>query len=175
MEVTIEITKFCPNDCEYCSTNASTEGEHLSFHDIEGFLADVWVDKKISRINISGGEPLAHPDFYKILQACYGFTDNVWVYTNALKKVIYNTDVIDEIEVHANVCLVPGKKVYLPEKADKIHLLKLIPQGKAEGMNVGNFHVSGNLRGCNACADCKHLLLQADGKIMEAPCKKDYN
>ena len=105
MEVTIEITKFCPNKCKYCSTNASAAGEHLSFKDIN----------KITRINISGGEPLAHPDFYKILQTCYGFTNNVWVYTNALKQIIYNTDVIDEIEVHANVCLVPGEKVYLPK------------------------------------------------------------
>jgi molybdenum cofactor biosynthesis enzyme MoaA len=174
MEVTIEITKFCPNKCKYCSTNASTEGEHLPFKDIEGFLTDVWVNNKITRINISGGEPLAHPDFYKILQTCYGFTGNVWIYTNALKQIIYNTDVIDEIEVHANVCLVPGKEVYLPKNADQIHLLKLIPQGRAESMNTGNFSVSGNLKGCNACSDCNHTLLQADGKIMDAPCKKDY-
>lgn len=174
MEVTIEITKYCPNDCEYCSTNASEDGEHLSFFDIEAFLADIWVDTKITRINISGGEPLAHPDFYKILQTCYGFTDNVWVYTNALKKIIYNVDVVDEIEVHANVCLVPGKRVYLPKNVDKVHLLKLIPQGRAEDMNAGNFQVSGNLKGCNACSDCEHVLLQADGKVMEAPCKKDY-
>jgi hypothetical protein len=77
--------------------------------------------------------------------------------------------------VHANVCLVPGKHVYLPKKADKVHLLKLVPQGKAENMDAGNFSVSGNLKGCNACSDCEHILLQADGKVMEAPCKKDYN
>jgi len=172
MEITIEITKYCPNDCEYCSTNASLEGEHISFDEINNFLM---VQLNIDRINISGGEPLAHPDFYKILQLCYTYTDDVWVYTNALKKIIYNTDVIEEIEVHANVCLVPGENVYLPKNVDKVHLLKLIPQGRAENMDAGNFHVSGNLRGCNACAECKHLLLQADGKIMEAPCKKDYN
>ena len=172
MEITIEITKYCPNTCMYCSTNASDEGQHISFEEIKRFLE---VQLKIDRINISGGEPLAHPDFYKILQLCYDYTDDVWVYTNALRKIIYNTDVLHEIEVHANVCLVPGKDVYLPKNADQIHLLKLIPQGRAENMDVGNFSVSGNLKGCNACAECKHLLLQADGKIVEAPCKKDYN
>ena len=172
MEITIEITKYCPNNCDYCSTNASLDGEHLSFEKIRDFLM---TQLKIDRINISGGEPLAHPDFYRILQLCYSYTDNVWVYTNAIKNIIYNTDIIKEINVHANVCLVPGREVYLPEKADKIHLLKLIPQGRAIGMNVGNFQVSGNLKGCNACANCKHLLLQADEKIMDAPCKKEYN
>lgn len=171
MEITIEITSYCPNSCEYCSTDASFEGEHLSVKEIESFLAR---QLKISRINISGGEPLAHPEFYKILQLSYSYTPNVWIYTNAIKNIIYNTDVIREVNVHANVCLTPGKDVYLPKKADQIHLLKLIPQGRAKHMDSGNFHVSGNLKDCKACANCKHLLLQADGKIVEAPCKKDY-
>jgi len=174
MEVTIEITKYCPNNCDYCSTNASKDGKHLTFFEIEAFLADIWVNNEITRINISGGEPLAHPDFYKILQTCYNFTDNVWVYTNALKKIIYNTDVVKEIEVHANVCLVPGKYVYLPKNVDQVHLLKLVKQGKAKDMDDGNFSVSGNLKGCSACSQCDHILLQADGKVVKAPCKKDY-
>ena len=175
MEVTIEITKYCPHYCEYCSTNASEEGEHLSFFDIEAFLADTHLEKEITRINISGGEPLAHPDFYKILQTCCDITPNVWVYTNALKNIIYNADIIREVKVHANVCLVPGQHVYLPKNADQVHLLKLINQGRAEYMDGGNFSVSGNLKGCNACKECDHVLLQADGKIVDAPCKKDYN
>jgi len=27
----------------------------------------------------------------------------------------------------------------------------------------------------NNCDTCQHTLLQADGKIVEAPCKKDYD
>lgn len=174
MEVTIEITKYCPNECEYCSTNASDTGKHLSLQDVADFLYSIR-HKTIDRINVSGGEPLAHPDFYNILKICYVITDNVWVYTNALKKIIYNTDIVDEIEVHANVCLVPGKRVYLPKNVDQVHLLKLVKQGKAKDMDDGNFSVSGNLRGCNACGQCDHVLLQADGKIVDAPCEKEYD
>ncbi len=175
MEVTIEITKYCPHYCEYCSTNASEDGEHLSYEAVASFLDDIIAHNYyINRINISGGEPLAHPEFYKILQTCYSITDNVWVYTNALKKIIYNADIIREIKVHANVCLVPGQHVYLPKNVDQVHLLKLINQGRAEYMDVGNFSVSGNLKGCDACKECLHALLQADGKIVSAPCKKDY-
>jgi hypothetical protein len=91
-----------------------------------------------------------------------------------LKNIIYNTSVIEEINIHANVCLVPGQRVYLPKKGDQVHLLKLIKQGRAKNMDDGNFSVSGNLRGCDACKNCEHILLQADGNIMNAPCKKDY-
>jgi len=176
VEVTIEITKYCPNECEYCSTNASKDGEHLDPVAIKNFLIEQFrKDNFPRRINISGGEPLAHPEFYAILQLCYCYTYNVWVYTNALKKIIYNTDIVDEIEVHANVCLVPGKHVYLPKNVDQVHLLKLVKQGKAKDMDDGNFSVSGNLRGCDACGQCDHVLLQADGKIVDAPCKKEYD
>lgn len=170
MELTIEITQYCENYCDYCSTDASTDGEHLSFDVIKRFLGQ---HQEVDRINISGGEPLSHPEFYEILKYCRIFTDNVWVYTNALDRIIYNTDVIQEIRVEANVCLKPGTYVYLPAHARKIHLLQLVKQGKAKDMSVGNYHVSSNITGCG-CDNCSHALLQANGKIVPAPCKKDY-
>jgi organic radical activating enzyme len=176
MEITIEITQFCENHCDYCSTNASPEGEHLPFEKIKKFFVDLndkLIDDELLRINISGGEPLAHPEFYKILRFCESCCKDVRVYTNALKNIIYNTAVIKEIIVEANVCLVPGRYVYLPHRAYKTHLLQLVPQGKAKDMDAGNYHVSSNITGCG-CDKCDHVLLQADGKIVKAPCKKDY-
>jgi len=179
LEITIEITDYCPNNCDYCSTNAGEFGNHLDFEEVEQFLVMAWQKhgRNINRINISGGEPLAHPDFYKILQLCYDYTDNVWVYTNALKQIIYNADIIKELKVDANVCLVPGKEIYIPKNADTVHLLQLIPQGRAKDMAPANFHVSSNIANSECdhkCANCQHILLQADKKIVEAPCKKDY-
>lgn len=181
MEFTIEITQYCENGCDYCSTNASEDGEHLSFDSIRNFLErykDEQILVKADRINISGGEPLAHPEFYKILKYCKQITDNVWVYTNALDKIIYNTDVVREISVEANVCLVPGRSVYLPENVDKTHLLQLVLQGRAKDMKQGKYHVSSNIAKQNNhkhdCFTCKHLVLQADGRIVDAPCRKDY-
>ena len=171
MELTIEITQYCDNNCVYCSTNATPAGEHLDFDTIKDFLHTH--KGNIDRINISGGEPLAHPEFYEIITYCRMFTDNVWVYTNALDRIIYNTDVVKEIKVEANVCLTPGKHVYLPATASKTHLLKLVRQGKAQDMEVGNYHVSGNITGCG-CDKCSHAVLQANGKVVSAPCKKEY-
>ena len=59
--------------------------------------------------------------------------------------------------------------VYIPKNADKVHLLQLIPQGRAN--NMKNINVS--LSGCD-CSSCNHKVLQADGQIVEAPCKKKY-
>jgi len=169
-EYTIEITNYCPHDCEYCSTNStSCEGVFLDIEIIKEFLKDV---TKYDRINISGGEPLAHPQFYEILCYCKSLSEDVWVYTNAIDKIRYNTDVVPEITVDANVCLMPGRQVYIPKNADTVHILQLVPQGRAKNMKPATIHVSGNL--CDKCNYCHHLVLQADGKTAKGPCKKDY-
>jgi len=166
MEYTIDITTYCQHTCSYCSTNASVNGEHLSLDKIKDFLKEVTL---FDLINISGGEPLSHPQFWDILQYCKSRTKNVWVYTNALNQIRYNTDVIQEIKVEANVCLVPGKNAYIPKNADKVHLLKLVPQGRAKNMNTANIKLSGD-----DCVNCNHKVLQANGIIVNAPCKKTY-
>ena len=172
MEYTIEITAYCPCWCSYCSTRASTDGKHLGYAYIKEFLESFDI-KTEDRINISGGEPLAHPDFYLILKLCEEYTKDVWVYTNALSKIRYNSSVVGDIRVEAKVCLVPGDKVYIPKNADKVHLLQLGPQGRAENMEPADIHVSGNC--VNDCESCGHrALLQADGRIVSAPCKKEY-
>lgn len=126
------------------------------------------------RINISGGEPLAHPDFYLILKACQSRTKNVWVYTNALEQIKYNARVLNNgINVEANICL-SSKCFDNPIKVNegtKINLLKFVPKGRGENLKEISIHVSGNMR--DKCP-CEHVLLQADGQIAKAPCQKNY-
>ena len=167
-EFTLEITTYCPFECTYCSTNANKNGVHIDIETIKLFLENNKI-KATDRINISGGEPLSHPKFWDILQLCKQSTPDVWVYTNALSKIRYNTSVIEEVQVEANVCLTPGEDVYIPKNADKVHLLQLIPQGRAKNMKSINMQLSG----CD-CANCNHKVLQADGQIVDAPCKKKY-
>jgi len=170
MEITIEITNKCNENCSYCSTNAGPGGKHLPVKQIMTFL-EAFEHTKITRINISGGEPLSHPQFYKILMVCYNITENVWIYSNLIRNLIYNTDVIKEVHIHANVCLVPGKSVYIPKGAQQVHLLQLVPQGRAKGMKPQNIKVSGNMG--DKCP-CNHKYLQSDGCVVDAPCKKQY-
>ena len=167
MEYTIDITSYCPHNCEYCSTNASINGKHLSIEVIKDFLINT---SENDSINISGGEPLSHPKFWDILQYCKSKTNDVWVYTNALNQIRYNTSVLSEIQCEANVCLTPGKNVYIPQNAHKVHLLQLIPQGRAKNIKPIHIKLSGS-----DCGNCNHKVLQANGIIVDAPCKKEYN
>jgi organic radical activating enzyme len=175
-EITLEITQYCPRECSYCSSNASSTGKHLSKNIILSFLEAASAMYNIKRINISGGEPLSHPNFYEILQGCKHYTKNVFVYTNAINNIIFNTDVIQEMNVEANVCLHLGE-IYIPKSARKIHLLKMIPQGRAKEVDIPNISISSNLNRQDIvgdCHKCNHILLQADGMVSEAPCKKEY-
>lgn len=173
MEVTIEITRFCPHNCDYCSTGAGPNGEHAPFQMIETFLKG---QKNVTRINISGGEPLAHPDFYRILMLCYSITDDVRVYTNSIKHLLFNPDIVKEIGVEANVCVVAGREIYIPKNVDRVHLLKLVHHGRAKNLPKQEITVSYNFeKDCeHSCDNCKNILLQADGKVVDSPCKKDY-
>lgn len=181
MEVTIEITQYCPHECPECSTNATPKGKHLSLGKIISFLdnqKNITRDNqtKITRINISGGEPLAHPDFYHIIQYCYTLCDDVRVYTNALRHIMFNSKIIKGIKIETNVCVVPGQKMYIPtvDEADCVHLLKFVPHGRGKFIKTQNIVVSRNFWDPEHCNKCDHILLQADGQIVTAPCKKAY-
>lgn len=171
VEVTIEITKQCFNKCPFCSTDANPDGEHLSFDKIKEFLDSI---ENIETINVSGGEPVLHPEFSKIWWYCSSKADKVVLYSNAFRNIKYNTYVIKEINVEANVVMIPGQECYLSSKVPN-HLLKLIHQGRAKDFPNQKVVVSRNFYDPNACEDCDHILLQADGKIVSAPCKKEYS
>ncbi|MBW2097159.1 MAG: radical SAM protein [Deltaproteobacteria bacterium] len=171
MEVTLEITQYCDHSCSYCSSNAGPDGEHLSFEEVKDWLDKNVPHNKAERINISGGEPLANPSFYKILKYCESLCDDVRVYTNALKHIHYNADIID-IKVDAHIIPRPEKTFRIPKNVNEVHFLKLKPNGRAKKNHLDdhvNFSVSGS-----DCKSCDHILLQADGKTTKAPCKKNY-
>ena len=179
LEITVEITQYCGEECDYCSSNATRDGGYLPFDDFVLIVSRI-IDsgEKIGRINISGGEPLAHPTFLEYKEYCDEIVgrENVYVYTNAISNLIYNTDVLKNgVSVHANVVLIPGRPAHIPKKADVVHLLKLVKQGRAKDLDVLDLecHVSGNISG-GGCDECNHLLIQTDGRIMTAPCRKDY-
>lgn len=140
---------------------------------IEQFLKENDV-KPEDRINISGGEPVAHPRFWDILQLCKSITKDVWVYTNAFENIRYNSTIIKELNCEANVCMVPGEDLYIPKTANKIHMLQLVPQGRAKGLLPARIQISNNAGDKESCKKCNHLVLQADGQIVKGPCKKNY-
>ena len=168
VELTIEITGYCPNECPFCSSDATPKGKPLDYEVIEKFLLSY---NEIERINISGGEPLSHPDFYRILMLCNKLCSSVWVYTNAIKNLAYNTHVLKEVNVKANVCLVPNTEIHIPKGSFHVTILKFIPQGRGKNIDLVDMRFSGNLTG--NCEKCNNPTLLANGKVVSAPCKKE--
>jgi len=162
-EVTIEITDYCPNECPYCSSNAGPDGKNfLSIADIHNFLKGNVYD----RINISGGEPIAHLHFYDILQMCKAHvtprTGFVAVYTNEFDCIMFNANIKSGVRVEANVPLLPN--------TDKVHVLKMVEQGlEAKRPDI---HYSCNWKK-EECKGCENKVLKPDGTIGNNPCTKN--
>lgn len=163
-EHTFYITDYCPHDCSYCSSRAGKEGkEFLSLSIIMQTLED---EPSFDIINISGGEPLAHPDFYRILELCKNNVKprngRVWVYTNAIPGIMFNANVIPEVPVHANL--------FTADNTEQIHILKPVNQGRQADRPKVSY--SCNYDGkCDA--DCGHQITMPDGSVHSAPCRKE--
>jgi organic radical activating enzyme len=158
-ELTIEITDYCPHACAYCSSNAKqdrTDSRFLSFDRIRNIL----YGHRYDRIIISGGEPLAHPHFYDILQLCQKYSDDVAVYSNAIKHLVYNQSVIDGVYLEANVTVLP--------EVDKVHILRRVKQGKEK--NRPEVHLSRNF---GEDCSCDHRVVRPTGEISISPCNKE--
>lgn len=160
-EITVEITNYCPNNCVYCSSDAGPKGDqYLTLDQIKSFLGDGFYD----RINISGGEPLAHPEFYKILQLCKSKlteTGFVAVYTNELDCIMYNASLKYGVRVEANLPVLPD--------VNKVHILAVTPQGREA--KRPDIHYSCNWE--TKCDNCSNTVLRPDGSVEKTPCTKN--
>jgi organic radical activating enzyme len=161
-EITLEITDYCPHSCTYCSTDAAyyNKAKFISYKEVERALEGpiIW-----DLIHISGGEPLAHPDFYSILKLCKTRAIRVIVHTNEITDIAFNPNVIDGIRVEAYLTV--------PDTTDTIHILKRVRQGR-EARRPGVTFSSNYYDDCS-CLECNHTVIRPDGTKAPAPCKKD--
>jgi len=174
-EITIEVTLFCPFECPICSSDASLNGKPLKFDDIESFLRKNLPPSGIyDRIDLSGGEPLSHPDIWKILNLCHKIAKKVRLYSNAIDEWAFNTTIIKNAKFIANVPLAPNVDIHIPSPEDlEIHVLKFIPQGRGKKLQPLNIHFSSNITNPEKCNSCTNITLKGDGTVAKSPCRKD--
>lgn len=158
-ELTIEITNYCPENCPYCSSDTVDEMSKAYWLDACEII-NVLATGEYDRIIISGGEPLAHPQFYTILNMCYDWAPDVVVYTNALKHIAYNANVIDGIYLEASITLTP--------ETQKLRVLRRVEHGREKVRPEVSFsrNHDGN------CGKCNHVVLRPDGTLDKSPCQK---
>lgn len=63
--VLLELTYRCNLDCFFCYNDLSLRGRALTFDDYDRLLRDL-ASMNVMSVTLSGGEPLAHPDFFRI-------------------------------------------------------------------------------------------------------------
>ena len=156
-ELTIELTNFCPHNCPYCSSNTVDNPLCATF--IEPDTVIKYLEGEYDRIILSGGEPLAHPRFYEILEWCKAHTSDVVVCSNAITHLVYNQSVIDGVYLEANVTVLP--------EVDKVHILRRVKQGREA--NRPEVHLSRNFS--EDCA-CEHRVVRPNGEVGLQPCNK---
>jgi len=81
----ISITNTCNFDCIYCSNEGQqhNEGQYLNIEFIKAFCRKIKNENiYLRRVNITGGEPLLHPELFYIIHEFAQVTDNVALNTN---------------------------------------------------------------------------------------------
>ncbi|MEM8608643.1 MAG: radical SAM protein [Myxococcota bacterium] len=63
--VLVELTYACNLDCSFCYNDLALEGQPLSLEQYRALLDDL-ADLSVLNLTLSGGEPLAHPQFFEI-------------------------------------------------------------------------------------------------------------
>jgi pyruvate-formate lyase-activating enzyme len=158
-ELTIELTNYCEHGCKFCSSNSVSdpdEAEWITYERVEELLKG----KKYDHIILSGGEPLSHQRFYDIYKLCEKHADDVVVYSNLIKHLVYNVHVIDGVYLEAKVTPVAGTK--------RLSVLKRVEQGAEATRPEVTF--SRNYE-CNGC-DCGNKVVKPNGSVSPSPCRK---
>jgi organic radical activating enzyme len=160
-ELTLELTDYCPHSCEFCSSVAGPLKTQYLDRDIALSRIEE-TDAEV--IHLSGGEPLAHPDFYTILctaQAKVG-AGNVRVQSCAIRWLAYNYRAVSDVRVEAYV---------VPQGVDILRVVKRINQGR----EARRPSVKWSRAWAGACANtgrCGHKVIRPDGACVRAPCAK---
>lgn len=162
-ERTVEITNFCPEECHFCSSDSVKDRKEAFFLSVQTFKKFIKKEKP-DWINISGGEPMSHPDFYEILEYSKEIVGKfrVEVYSNAIPNLSYNSWVLPFM----TIC----KYVLNEDSLDEIRNVRLVSHGRMDKFPRVNF--SGNIK--DSCSGCDHKVLRPNGKIDESPCSKHH-
>lgn len=90
-EVFIELTRKCNLNCHHCYIDKNNFEKELSTEKIISFIEDI-KQMGVLKVKITGGEPMLHKDFFKIIEYIISKHIGVRIYTNGS---YLNTDTIE--------------------------------------------------------------------------------
>jgi MoaA/NifB/PqqE/SkfB family radical SAM enzyme len=137
----LELTYVCNLDCFYCSNDHKSTGKALSLDQYQTLIRDLSREGAFT-ITLSGGEPLAHPDFLAIGRACRdnGLLTTIKSNGHALSDatIAKIKDDIDpyaiDISLHGSTAAIHDKQTRVPGSFKR--LLENIPRIREKGIPV---------------------------------------
>ena len=158
-EITLELTDYCPFGCPYCSSNATQDWDEATWIRLDQVML-ILIGRHFDHIILSGGEPLAHPQFYPIFKLCEQHTGDVVVYSNLIRHRAYNANAIDGVYLEAALTVTP--------ETAHVRILRRVEQGKERQRPQVTFS-----RNHDGECDCDHKVVKPDGSVVKAPCAKE--
>lgn len=139
--VLIELTYRCNLDCFFCYNDLGLRGKPLSFDQYDALLRDL-ASMNVMHVALSGGEPLAHPDFFRIGARAreLGFVVRVKSNGHALRGELARRlrDEVDpfvvEVSLHGATAVTHDRQTRVPGSFDR--LLENLREMIALGMRV---------------------------------------
>jgi len=92
-DLCFEILRSCPNNCLFCSSNASYNCHEIIELDLFNKTLDyIYSQYGIEEISLSGGEPFLHPNILEIIEICKSKGIRTIIFTSGIKK----SSILDE-------------------------------------------------------------------------------
>lgn len=107
-ELCLEVTNECLLNCAHCSSNSDPKGGHLDKR-VALKVIDDFADMGGKEIEISGGEPLLHPDIFEILEYCKEKSFKTTLYTAGVAN-LSGSDIAGRLHVDRVVVSLNGTR-----------------------------------------------------------------
>lgn len=106
LKVLLQVTERCNLRCKHCFVSSLPEGNDMSLEDIKEKVLPKLKSANVSRVTLTGGEPLVHKNIYEIIDEINKNNMHITLCTNGLGL---NEEIICKLhnlgDIHANVSL----------------------------------------------------------------------
>jgi AdoMet-dependent heme synthase len=173
--VLVELTYRCNLDCFFCYNDLGLRGEPLSSEQYFAFFADL-ADLQVLNLTLSGGEPMAHPDFLRLGARARALGFVVRVKSNghalrgaALRRLIDEVDpFLVEVSLHGATAATHDRQTRVAGSFER--LLANLREALSLGLRIKiNSTLTawneGEIEGMMALADSLGLPLQIDPEV----------
>lgn len=112
----IQITEQCDLHCVHCFVSSDEKGASIPVNDFRDAIIPNLHKCRVSRITLTGGEPLVHPDLIEIVRLCVDNKFTVGICTNGYSL---NLEIIKEISAIGNTHFNVSLDGFKPESHNK--------------------------------------------------------